>query len=672
VIKSGSVRSGGLNRWIGIGEQVTWLKVIGARYTGGADTSAAYGSVRTRITMCGLVLSVGLLFGVSLIGPWAAQAQDVQIQTDRGPHYIGEPITVQIVANQFDENSTPQVEAPEIVGGRLRYAGVSDSSSISISIINGKLTRSKEVRFIYSYELVVDRDGVVNIPAFKVRQGATSRSTRPQRIRVSGVARTGLVSLELNLPEGPIFVGQKVPIEVVLQIDREAQRDLLSLTSSVPLFEQKDVRFLDEPISGADAKLELETSQGTIALPAIMKEIRVGGRAVLEVRAKRTMIALSTGEIRASAPRAMMSRGRGFRKDLFNQRQATSSERLMAEGDPVRLEVIEVPRAGRPPSFAGAIGQGFTLEVSADRSVVQLGEPIALQFNLQGEGDLTTAGLPPFDAAGLFDPNQFRLPEEAPAGLVDESGKHFEASLRVLDAGVREIPAIAYSWFDAGTRTYQTTHSRPIALLVGAAQIIGADDVARRSGDASLDASSEALSQGSSAVARGASENDSAPSVRPERSTSMAVSGANLAIEDDVEILLGEEEAAPNSQYWPVAFYALGLGLLAFSVWQLRVQARDPRATARSEAFSAASEGLLTARSANAREGASILGRVLRELVAALPEEAGPEIDRLIAECDALRFSPEANGSVAPASLMDHAATVLAVRERAGVEGADQ
>ena len=651
---------------------MTRLKVIGAGHTGGAQTIAADGSMRSRITMRGLV-SAGLFLGVSLMVSWAAQAQDVQLQTDRGPHYIGEPITVQIVANQFDENSTPEVDAPEIVGGQLRYAGVSDSSSTSISFINGKLTRSKEVRFIYRYELVVDRDGVVNIPAFNVRQGATSRSTRPQRIRVSGVPTTGLVSLELNLPEGPIFVGQKVPVEVVLRVDREAQRDLLSLTSSVPLFEQKDVRFLDEPVPGADAQLELETSQGTIALPAVAKEIRIGGRAVLEVRAKRTMIALSTGEIRASAPRAMMSRGRGFRKDLFNQRQATSAERLMAEGDPVRLEVIEVPRAGRPPSFAGAVGQGFTLEVSADRSVVQLGEPITLQFDLQGEGDLTTAGLPPFDAAGLFDPKQFRLPEEAPAGLVDESGKHFEASLRVLDAGVREIPAIAYSWFDAGTRTYQTTHSRPIALLVGAAQIIGADDVARRSGDASSGASSDAspgaLFQGSSAAAR---EGDSEPSVRPERSTSMAVSGANLAIEDDVEILLGEEGAAPTSQYWPVAFYALGFALLAFSVWQLRVQARDPKDTARSEAFSAAAKGLLTARSANAREGASILGRVLRELVAALPEEADPEIDGLIAECDALRFSPDASGSVAPASLMDRAATVLAVRERSGAKGADQ
>ena len=90
----------------------------------------------------------------------------------------------------------------------------------------------------------------------------------------------------------------------------------------------------------------------------------------------------------------------------------------MTEGEPVRLEVIEVPRSGRPASFAGAVGSGFSLEVSADRSVVQVGEPITLQLHLRGDGDLSSAGLPPFDAEGLFDPTRFRLPDEPPAGRI--------------------------------------------------------------------------------------------------------------------------------------------------------------------------------------------------------------------------------------------------------------
>ena len=65
-----------------------------------------------------------------------------------------------------------------------------------------------------------------------------------------------------------------------------------------------------------------------------------------------------------------------------------------ATGKPITIRVAEVPRVGRPPSFAGAVGAGYSLEVDADRSVVQLGEPIMLSFHLRGDGDLSSASLP--------------------------------------------------------------------------------------------------------------------------------------------------------------------------------------------------------------------------------------------------------------------------------------
>ena len=44
-------------------------------------------------------------------------------------------------------------------------------------------------------------------------------------------------------------------------------------------------------------------------------------------------------------------------------------------------------------------------------------------------------------------------------------------------------------------------------------------------------------------------------------------------------------------------------------------------------------------------DGAGALGRALRELVAAYPDEATPALDALLAECDALRFAPGVGGS---------------------------
>ena len=597
-----------------------------------------------------LVLLLLLLFAAS-----GARAQNAQVQVDRGPHYLGEPIVVQVVASQFEDEPTPEVEVGSIDGASIRFAGVSDSSSTSISIVNGRMTRTKEVRFIYQYEVVSTREGRLDIPPFTVRQGGVTRKTRPLALSIQTVPTTGLVGIEVEVRDGPLFVGQKVPVEVVLRIDREAERDLISLTAAVPLFDQPSLRFIDDPSVSQDTTIDIQTAAGVLRLPATTVEKQQGGRRILEVRAKRTLIALSPERIRASAPRIVINRGTRFRRDLFNQRQATSSERLMAEGKPVSIEVLEVPRVGRPPSFAGAVGEGFSLEVSADRSVVQLGEPIVLSFLLRGDGDLSTAGLPRFDAEGLFDPQQFRLPEEPPAGLVDEDGKRFEASLRVIDSEVREVPAIAYSWFDAKTRQFETTYSRPIALSVGAAQIISASDVDRRIGDAAAEDRIPASGEAPGAV-------EEAPTAR---SSSLSVSGANLAVDSDPARVLGGKSPAATPSFLIPLVYGLAFVALAYSFFDHRRRSRDPEEVARGAAFEVALRGIDEAAAADA-EGAAMLGRCLRELVARLPEEASEEIDRLVSECDALRFAPAGVGSGLPAELVERARSLVA--EKGGLE----
>ncbi len=606
--------------------------------------------------------AIGMLVLAASLLANATAAQEVRVQVGRGPHYLGQPIEIQVVASDFEDDPTPEVEAPEVDGGSLRYAGVSDSSSTSITIINGRMNRVREVNFIYRFQLHATREGQIRVPPFRISQGTTTRSTQPISFEIKSVPTTGLVELSLELPEGPIFVGQKVPLEVVLRIDREAQRDLLAYHAVVPLFDLPTLRFLDDPMPDSDTQLEVETAAGTLRLPASSREVREGGRTLLEVRAQRTMIPLANESIEAEAPRVVITRGTRFRRDLFNQRQATASQRLMSQGEPVTLEVIEVPRKGRPPSFAGAVGSGFSLEVSADRSVVQLGEPILLELHLRGDGDLSTASLPPLDAAGLFDPEQFRLPEESPPGIVDDDGKHFEVSLRVLDADVREIPALAYSWFDAESRAFETTHSRPIALSVGAAQVIGAEDVARRVGDDESDAAIDALGNGRA-------DGDSAARVdtdRVDRGTSLVMSGANLAIDSDPERVLRPRARPSDAPLLVAAGYGVGLALLVFAFFDQRRRTRDPESLARDRAFASAERDVEAALRRDGDEAAGALGRALRELVAARPELADPEFDALLAECDALRFAPSGGGGCLPEALASRARDFVASRRRAG------
>ena len=112
-------------------------------------------------------MSIFALLVTLLLAPGVGLAQDAKLQFGRGPHYAGDPITIQVVVQDFEEDPTPEIEAPEIANGVLRFAGVSPSVSSSISIVNGRMSRSKEVRFVYQYELIADRAGRIDIPPFR-------------------------------------------------------------------------------------------------------------------------------------------------------------------------------------------------------------------------------------------------------------------------------------------------------------------------------------------------------------------------------------------------------------------------------------------------------------------------------------------------------------------------
>ena len=85
--------------------------------------------------------------------------------------------------------------------------------------------------------------------------------------------------------------------------------------------------------------------------------------------------------------------------------------------------------------------------------------------------------MPSLNAEGLLPPAHFRVPAGDPTGEIERDAKRFTAVVRVLDERVEEIPGLAYSWFDPKTQTYETTRSRPIALSVRSAQVVGAGDV---------------------------------------------------------------------------------------------------------------------------------------------------------------------------------------------------
>lgn len=132
----------------------------------------------------------------------------------------------------------------------------------------------------------------------------------------------------------------------------------------------------------------------------------------------------------------------------------------------IDLSIRALPTAGKPDSFYGAVGSGYSFSSKLDRTQTEAGEAVTWSATVQGPGNLkTTADLtfPPIDGITAY-------PSAPAAGALpnhkDRSYKLFKTELVPSASGTYTIPALQWSYFDLKTNAYKTLTSQPMALTV--------------------------------------------------------------------------------------------------------------------------------------------------------------------------------------------------------------
>ena len=570
---------------------------------------------------------IGVILAVLVMAATAA-AQTVRIQLAPAPHYAGEPIEIHVVVEGFEEDPAPSVAVASPTRGKLIAGGVRPSVSTSISIVNGQMRRSKEVTFTFVYQLQIDEPGPIEIGPFAVTQGDTIVRSRSLRLDLDVFPSSDQISVELEFPDTPLYVGERVPITLRFQLTGQLRENLHQYVLRVPFFALTETfQFLEAPGVAGATKVEIQTSSGPLSMMGSAREERRNGEIYLVVEVRRIVVPLRAGSLEIPPATLDVEEGVRFRRDLFGGRRPTQIRKWRSTDRVRHLSVKPIPADRTPESFAGAVGSGFSLTVSADRTVVKVGEPIALHFELRGDGNLETAALPRLDAKGLLPPASFRVADGEIPGRLEGGVKRFTAMVRVLDLDVNEIPALEYSWFNPTTEQFQSTKSRPIALLVGDAQWIGAADV--QSGERAPKSPALDLEAGAARAASGS---------RP-----LVLTGADLAIERNSELLLRRASTRTRNRWMVAGLYA-GSGLLILLA-QLDRRRRnvDPAVVARRRRVEGELRRMRGASNLPASEAAAEIARAMRALLAEASDVRRPEIDALIGECDARSYAPAAD-----------------------------
>ena len=324
----------------------------------------------------------------------------------------------------------------------------------------------------------------------------------------------------------------------------------------------------------------------------------------------------------------MLFRSPVGRADFFGN----APSKMFRASDAVRtLEVKALPETDRPPTFAGAVGEQFAIDVRTSRSVVKLGEPVELDIKVKSNQRLDTLSLGRLDGEGRLPKDKFTAPAESPTGELSEDGttKTFKVVAQVIGPAT-EVPALAFSYFDPMKNAYQTIRSEPIALSVGGSSVVGAGD-----------------------VVGGAPAKRTAAAAPADDTASV---NAELALSSTGAV---GDRPLSGTLLWVLVglLYAVPLGVLGFRSWQLRTAGRREEAAEVRAARRRVEELLDRGEAAPAREIAGPLAAALREL--ARVTHRSLDDNHLLARLETESFAPEAASRPLSPDLRSDAAGLL-------------
>jgi hypothetical protein len=136
------------------------------------------------------------------------------------------------------------------------------------------------------------------------------------------------------------------------------------------------------------------------------------------------------------------------------------------KADPVTIEALPLPAAGRPAGFdAGDVGK-YQLTMRADRTTVSVGEAVTVTVEVKGVGNVRNVPAPvPATPEGWKSyPPKETVALDAPGGV--GGTKTAELLLLPERAGTVMVPSVTLPTFDPATKTYGVVKSEPLRLDV--------------------------------------------------------------------------------------------------------------------------------------------------------------------------------------------------------------
>jgi tetratricopeptide (TPR) repeat protein len=419
----------------------------------------------------------------------SAYAGDVSMSVSSREAYVGSPIQMQISINNASDYEQPAL--PLIDGVEVRSAGAPSQSS-QVTIINGRRTESRSV--VLRYLITPRRAGTFEIPSLTFKVDGKSVQTEPLRF-VATKSETGdLLFVELAGKKDKVFVGQ--PLEMTLRIYIKPYHDQ---EQDLTLSEGDMWNMISDHTTWGSFQKRIDEMANNRQRPGgkevLRKNVEGEERAYYMYEIDAQVYPTKAGKISGDDIQIVVNypTGLGRSRDPFdsffedspfggsfmsspfsNRLSVTSARPVVAEATVDTTEVLPVPEQGRPLDYRGAVGQ-YKIVTQASPVNVHAGDSITLNLGIIGTGPMELVQAPPLSE--LPELKQFKVSNQPLAGYVQDDSKVFSTTIRPRQAGITEIPAIPFSFFNPETGQFETVYSDPIEITVKKAESLALDAI---------------------------------------------------------------------------------------------------------------------------------------------------------------------------------------------------
>ncbi|MGA3051054.1 MAG: BatD family protein [Chitinispirillaceae bacterium] len=389
------------------------------------------------------------------------------VNTDHTNVMPGEQIQITaelLVDKQLKEAAPPPV-APN---DAFTVANVrqNQSSSSSIQIINGHMSQTNEIHYVFYYTIVPQKKGAFTFPSLQVTIDNTPYTTEPISFNVAAAsqppAKNADVRVTIQLSKSTLFVGEQAMLTF-----KVAQR------GNAPVQIDGGINnALVDAIEKSFSKNFSLTRLFSNQLPSGSE--RIGGEIYRTVSLRYAIIPLAAGTTAIPAVpfsyvelhQVRQQGGDPFFNDFFGGAFGGGVQQIQrtAFSNELTIHAKELPPP--PAGFAGAIGK-ISLTAAVTPAVVPAGEAATLNVLVSAAtrpGNVAEVTAPKLAGCEIFTPEKHTQVDTTAEGITTR--KAYKFLLIPGQEGQLDIPPIAVIYFDPAVGSYQTASSGPISLTV--------------------------------------------------------------------------------------------------------------------------------------------------------------------------------------------------------------